>query len=301
MDDQGRTSQLFGAGPLGDRVTPMRDSISAIQLEPKTIVADYLVRQVKIRRLVEHIVGSRLFDAWFRVSPAIKEMICLGKVEGLVEERTWWRKEPVWDLVIFDAPATGHGLGLLRLPEQAAKLLIGPMRTNALSVQGLLTNQKTTGLLIVTIPEDMPVNEAVHFHDEARAHTSVPLSGVVLNAAAPARFDAASAAALPAALAGAPLGPLAGALFGDPAVEPGAGAATSEVLARAAAWSQVRAETTARYRDELRARIPDLPLVEVPFVFAEQFATTELEQVALLLERGLTAAGLLAPAQGGAA
>ena len=61
--------------------------------------------------------------------------------------------------MIFDAPATGHGLGLLRLPEQASKLLMGPLRTNALGVQAMLENTKTTALMIVTLPEEMPVNE----------------------------------------------------------------------------------------------------------------------------------------------
>jgi anion-transporting ArsA/GET3 family ATPase len=146
LDDQGRTAQLFQTPPLTDRVAPLRESISAVNLDPKTIIGDYLLKQLKLRKLVDMIIGSRLFDAWFRVSPAIPEMISLGKVDSLVDERSWWRQTPVWDLVVFDAPATGHGLGILRLPEQASKLLIGPMRKNALAVQALLEDATRTGL-----------------------------------------------------------------------------------------------------------------------------------------------------------
>lgn len=291
MDDQGRTSQLFGTPPLGDRIMPLREGISAVNLEPKTVAADWILSQLKIKRLVRHIVDSRLFEAWFRVSPAIKEMICLGKVASLVDERTWWRQEPVWDLVIFDAPATGHGLGLLRLPEQASKLLIGPLRKNALAVQALLENPTLTSLVLVTIPEEMPVNEVVHFHEEARKRTQVTASCLVLNGAFPRRVQGAEAAELEVALA-TPAGAKAlHALLGGRVDDAEARAA----LLRASEWSQVRGGLTERYRGELKSRV-GLPMVELPYVFAEQFGMNELEQVATCLGEALEAPPVGTPA-----
>lgn len=290
MDDQGRTSQLFDAPPLGDQVIALREGISAVNLDPKTVAAEWIQGHVKFKRLVRHVVDSRLFESWFRVSPAIKEMICLGKVATLVEERTWWRQTPVWDLVIFDAPATGHGLGLLRLPEQASKLLIGPMRTNALAVQALLENPTLTSLVLVTIPEEMPVNEAVHFHDEAKAGTSVPLSCVVLNGAYPRRLQGASPAEVEAALA-APAGEAALHALTAGRLAPEAARAA---LLRAAERDQVRGALTEHYRGELRSRMA-LPLLELPYVFAERFGFAELEQVAACLGDALR------PAEAGAA
>lgn len=286
MDDQGRTSQLFGSAPLGDQVLQLREGISAINLDPKTVAAEWIQSQIKIKRLVRHIVDSRLFESWFKVSPAIKEMICLGKVSSLVDERTWWRQTPVWDLVIFDAPATGHGLGLLRLPEQASKLLIGPMRKNALAVQALLENPTLTGLVLVTIPEEMPVNEVVHFHDEARARTNVPMSCLVLNAAFPRRLQEASVEQVDAALASPPGAAALHALFGGRLDAPGARAA----LLAAAERNQVRGALTERYREELKTRVA-LPLLELPHVFAEQFGFAELEQVAACLGDALEPVG----------
>lgn len=279
MDDQGRTSQLFGTPPLSDRIEPLKDGVSAVNLDPKTIVADYLVRQLRIKRLVQAIVDSRLFAAWFRVSPAIPEMISLGKVEALVDEKSWWRSAPVWDLVVFDAPATGHGLGILRLPEQASKLLIGGMRKNALAVQALLEDKRTTSLLLVTLPEEMPVNEAVHFYEEARSKTRVPLAALVLNGAHPRRVAAGEAALaeVDAALAAAS-GQAALASVG----------ADAPAVRRASELSQTRAELTDRYRAELDRRLP-LPRVEVPHLFAEKFGLPELEQVASILEPALAA------------
>lgn len=270
IDDQGRTSQLFGTAPLGDEIRPLRDGISAVNLDPKTVAFDFIHHQLKVRRLARHIVDSNLFEAWFRVSPAIKEMIVLGKVYSLVEERSWWRKTPAWDLVVFDAPATGHGLGLLRLPEQASKLLIGPLRTNALAVQSLLMDARQTNLVLVTIPEEMPVTEAIHFHEQARRALNMPLSCVVLNGVFPAYQTE------DAALAGEPGRRALSALGIDPACD----------LGPALRYARERAGLTERYRGELTGKI-DLPLLEVPFLFSEQFGFRELERVAGHLERAL--------------
>jgi anion-transporting ArsA/GET3 family ATPase len=293
MDDQGRTSQLFGAPPLGDKVLALREGVSAINLDPKTVVAEWLQRHLKIAWVARHIVDSRLFEAWFRVSPAIKEMICLGKVESLVEEKSWWRQDPTWDLVIFDAPATGHGLGLLRLPEQASKLLMGPMRTNALSVKALLEDPARTSLVLVTIPEEMPVNEVVHFYEEARARTQVPLGCLVLNAAYPRRLAEADLPALEGALRSDPGRAALEALF-QGRLDDGA---RREAVARAAEWGQARATLTDRYRAELAERVR-LPRVDLPYVFAEQFGFRELEQVAGCLHDALAGAAGEPPAAG---
>lgn len=280
MDDQGRTAQLFGSPPVTDRVSPLRENISAINLDPTTIVADYFQRQLKIRRLVKHIVGSKLFESWFRVSPAIKEMICLGKVLDLVEESSWWRRKRTWDLVIFDAPATGHGLGLMRLPEQASKLLIGGMRRNALEVKALLQNHKSTSLVLVTLPEEMPVSETVHFYAGALA-IDMPLSCVILNQTAPARFADGDLEALEALLDGEPAGVAMEALLGHTPDDQ-----IRAALREAARVSRTRRELTEHYTAQLTERVP-LPRIDVPHVYTESFGFAELEQVATSLARAL--------------
>jgi anion-transporting ArsA/GET3 family ATPase len=286
LDDQGRTPQVFGCDPLTDRIQPLRESVSGVNLDPTTVVADFFQRQLRIKRLVRHLLDSSLFQNWFRVSPAIKEMILLGKVHALVEESSWWSQKPTWDLVVFDAPATGHGLGYLALPEQASKLLMGPMRKNALAVQAMLSNMKTTAVVLVTIPEEMPVNEAIHFYDQAEEHLDVPLACVVLNAAFPERFNEADLAALPDALAASPLRRGVRKLVdGSDGDEP-LSDELSQAMLRAAQYSQQRSELTGRYRGVLEERIK-LPRFEVPYVFAADFGFDQLEIVAEHLEQAL--------------
>ncbi len=286
MDDQGRRAQLFGnSDGVSDRVTPLRENVSAINLNPTTIVADYFQRQLRIRRLVKHIVGSKLFQSWFRVSPAIKEMICLGKVLDLTEESSWWRRKSTWDLVVFDAPATGHGLGLLRLPEQAGKLLMGVMRKNALAVEALLKNQVTTGLVLVSIPEEMPVSETVHFYEAARA-LDMPLSCVVLNSVFPPRFGEDGAEQVESAFTSPAVQAAVKTLLGN-GVDP---AAALPAFQKAARYSRSQRELTERYAKELRDRVK-LSRIDVPHVFTESFGFAELEQIAASLDEALQAGG----------
>lgn len=287
MDDQGRLAELFGVEAVTDQVGPLRENVSALNIDPITVVSDYFLKQLRIRRLVRHITDSRLFQNWFRVSPAIKEMVCLGKVWDLVEEKTWWRQTPVWDLVVFDAPATGHGLGLLRLPEQASKLLIGPMRRNALGVQAMLQDHATTSLILVTLPEEMPVNETIHFYERVKAEVDMPLACVVLNGAFPRRFADDDEGALAAALAAPSIQAAGQALLEGtaPAAE------LQAALGEAAEYSRARRALTERYAGELRQRVA-LPVVEVPYVFSETFGFAELEVVAGELSRGLGAGEL---------
>lgn len=293
MDDQGRTAELFESGPVTDQISPLREGISALNLDPITVVTDYFTKQLKIKRLVEHITGSRLFQNWFRVSPAIKEMICLGKLWDLIEEKTWWRSTPVWDLVLFDAPATGHGLGLLRLPEQASKLLMGPLKTNALGVQAILEDSQKTGLLLVTLPEEMPVNETVHFHTEARIQVPrVAQEAVVLNAAAPDRFGDKDPD--PATWEGQAAHAAMQAMIGSDLPQDVA----SEAFKHASEVGQSRASLTKRYREELKQRIR-LPIVDVPYMFSAAFGFKQLEQLSVILERNLVEAKLI-PAREGA-
>jgi anion-transporting ArsA/GET3 family ATPase len=280
MDDQGRTAQLFGTPPLGDRVMKLTDEISAIQVDPVTVVADYLKKQLKVRRLVDMIVTSDLFQNWFRVSPAIKEMISLGKVQSLVEETSFWRRKATYDLVIFDAPATGHGLGLLRLPEQASKLLIGGMRKNALSVQALLQDHRSTSLVLVAIPEEMPVTETIHFYEGAQA-IGMPLGCVVLNGAHADRCSAEQVEALAASpAAAAAVRSLVGATAGSGA-EAGAldDGAIAAALTRAGSRSVSQRQLTERYAAQLRAEVA-LPLLEVPHLATESFGMDDLKRIA---------------------
>jgi anion-transporting ArsA/GET3 family ATPase len=90
--------------------------------------------------------------------------------------------------MIFDAPATGHGLALFKAPKTAMSMTQrGPLHSKAERMWRLLTDPARTALNIVTLPEDMPVSEAIDLH-EAAAKLGLPRGKVVVNGVYPDFF-----------------------------------------------------------------------------------------------------------------
>lgn len=290
MDTDDRFGDLFETRPAGDAIEPLRENVSALNLNPRTVMEEFFRTHIRIRAIYNQILDSRVFNYFYEAAPALKELICLAKVHRLVTETSWWSGRPRWDTVVFDAPATGHGLGLLNVPLAASNILLGALRTQALKVHDLLRDPQITALNVVTIPEEMPVNEAVMLYRQARDGIGAPLGYLFLNAVFPERFSGDEAheverlAGDPAALAA-----TARQAFGPE------GEAGAPGLVSAARFALERGALSARYRKEVRERI-DLPLVEVPYLFGERFGFAELERIAGLIEGSLagTPAGAVA-------
>jgi anion-transporting ArsA/GET3 family ATPase len=278
MDTEDRLGDLFETQPVADRIEPLRDNISAIDLDPRTVLEDFFRSHVKIKAVYGPILDSRLFNYFFEAAPALRELVCLGKVWKLVEDRSWWTSRPKWDLIVFDAPATGHGLGLLNVPEAASHILLGPMRGNALKIRDLFRDPSLTSVNVVTSPEEMPVNEAVMIYEGVRG-LRMPLGYLFLNQVFSEQLSAEEASELEVLGPGG-LEPAARAAFGDGRTHVG--------LQRAARFEQERAALSAHYRRVIGERI-DLPTIEIPFLFTERFGLAEIERTASIIEAGLGA------------
>jgi anion-transporting ArsA/GET3 family ATPase len=93
---------------------------------------------------------------------------------------------PRYDRIIVDCPATGHGLSYLNVGNQALKTFpIGPLRRKGEAVQRLLTDASTTGVVLVTLAEEMPVNETLELNAALRERLNIGVVGVVVNALFP--------------------------------------------------------------------------------------------------------------------
>ncbi len=281
MDTEDRLAALFETAPIGDRIVPVRENISAVDLSPRTVLEDFFRSHVKVKAIYGPILDSRLFNYFFEAAPALRELVCLGKLYKLVEDRSWWSQKPKWDLVVFDAPATGHGLGLLNVPEASSHILLGGMKTSALKIRDMFRDPAITALNIVTIPEEMPVNEAVMLYQGARDDLRVPFGYLFLNSVFPERLTEGEAREIEA-LEPAALEPAARAAFGE------SGAPAAAGLRAAVRFERERAALSARYRKEVRDRI-DLPAIEVPYLFTDRFGFAEVERVASLIGEQIAA------------
>jgi Mrp family chromosome partitioning ATPase len=269
LNAQERVASLLGAMPSGGRVRELEPGISTVNVTPAEAMREYGLMVLKFKTIYEAVFENRIVRHFLRVIPSLAELVMLGKV--LHEVRVEDGGRPRWDLVILDAPATGHAVQLLRVPAALLDTVPpGPLRKDAEWMNALLVDPRTTAVSIVTLPEEMPVNEAIDLDAQVRGVLGIARGALVVNAMPDARFSPAERAGLaPLSDAAAPLGP----------------------AARAARVQALRAEQANRYLERARAAL-DLPTVILPLVATDAWTRPAVARIADALERGLSAAGI---------
>ncbi len=158
-----RLPGVFGKRALDYRVQHLTSNLHHLSVTSSKALEEYIVGVIKIRALYKLVFRNRVMGPFMDAVPGLHELIQLGKVMDL--ERASERGRPEWDLIVVDAPATGHGLSMLNAPASMMELTrTGPFYENAKLVQSIWGDPKRTGLLLVTLPEAMPVNETLDLY-----------------------------------------------------------------------------------------------------------------------------------------
>jgi anion-transporting ArsA/GET3 family ATPase len=125
---------------------------------------------------------AKAFDFVATAAPGVREILTVGKLCYEVRERHY-------DLVVVDAPATGHIVAQLAAPQTINDLVkVGLIRTQTDWMLDILSDPVRTGLVVVTTPEEMPVNETLELAGRIGDETTVRLSAVVVNRVLPELF-----------------------------------------------------------------------------------------------------------------
>ncbi len=170
-----------------------------VSIDPQEAMEEYLVDQLP-RPLAELLKSSRSFGYLAAATPGMTELLTAGKLWELAQdERRTPGAEP-YDLVVADAPATGHGLALLQAPRTfAGAAKVGPIARQGAIIDAMLRDPAQTAVVAVTTPEEMPVNETLTLCEELRASVGLDPALVVVNGLRPDRFTNAEAETLAAA------------------------------------------------------------------------------------------------------
>jgi anion-transporting ArsA/GET3 family ATPase len=191
-----RLSYLLQVSPIGPEIRSIAPNIDAVNMEPGLALQEYGMMILKVRALYKMVFENRLVRGFLRGTPGVDAWAMLGKAQYHVFE-TLQDGRPRYDTVIIDAPATGHGLELLRVPKVILDVVPpGLMRREAEHAWGMLTDPTRAGVLIVTIPEELPANESVELHTTLRSELGLPVAGLVVNMVLPTLFTEAQGAAL---------------------------------------------------------------------------------------------------------
>jgi anion-transporting ArsA/GET3 family ATPase len=137
---------------------------------------------------------SRIFNYLAAATPGLKELVTIGKIWELARLDRKAKSGNKYDLVIVDAPATGHGVGFLQTPRTFAAIArVGPIHSQAQTLDRFITNHQNTGVAIVALPEEMPVNESAALEHDLTEEVGVAVDRVYLNGLYPERFSKAEA------------------------------------------------------------------------------------------------------------
>ncbi len=242
----------FGAPSLTYDDAELAPGVRARTLSPDAALIDYLESH-GMRRIARRLAHSGALDVVATAVPGMKDILVLGKVKSLEQERTA-------DLIIVDAPAAGHAISfLLSARGLLDAVRVGPVRKQATDVAEMLGDPKRCQVLLVTLPEETPVNELVDTAFAVEDRAGVALGPIVVNGCLAAEHALASLATAPSEIA-------AGAPFGLD---------TATALHEAAAFRAERADLQHHQLERLAARLP-LPQIRLPFLFTATIGPDEL-------------------------
>jgi anion-transporting ArsA/GET3 family ATPase len=193
-------SRVFRRAEIGFHEVELAENLWSISIDPDDSMREYMLLQLKVRAMGDLLTRSRIFTYLAAATPGLKELVTIGKIWELAQLDRKVKKGRKYDLVIVDAPATGHGIGFLQTPRTFANIArVGPIHAQAEALNRFITDRALTGAAIVSLPEEMPVNESGLLERELTGEVGVAVDRVYMNALYPDRFSDADAERLAAA------------------------------------------------------------------------------------------------------
>ncbi|MGN6815083.1 MAG: ArsA family ATPase, partial [Solirubrobacterales bacterium] len=179
---------------VGFHEVEMEENLWSISIDPDESMREYVLLQLKVRAMRDMLFRSRIFNYLAAATPGLKELVTIGKIWELAQLDRKVKSGRKYDLVIVDAPATGHGVGFLQTPRTFASIArVGPIHSQARQLDRFITDHEHTGTAIVALPEEMPVNESMTLERDLRDEVGVAVDRVYLNGLYPERFSKAEA------------------------------------------------------------------------------------------------------------
>jgi len=256
-----RFGPYFGKPAVGDHPSELAPNLWAVNATPASALAEYGMMILRFKSVYEMVFENRVSRAFLRAIPGLDDYALLGKVWFHTTEEK--RGKPAWDTVVFDMPASGHSVSMLQLPGVILETVPeGPLTRDARTIKALLCDPARTSAVLVTLAEEMPVNEAIELEGKLTAMGIVP-QHVIANQVFPRHFAP-----------GTPVARVLDALVAEPAGLP---SPLAEVTAHAGLGRDRRA-LNERYLAELHRRAAT-KVGELPMLFRPTLGPAEVKQL----------------------
>ncbi len=164
---QEKASRIFNRAEVGFHEVEMAPNLWSISIDPDESIREYVLLQLKVKAMRDLLFRSKIFNYLAAATPGLKELVTIGKIWELAQLDRKVKKGRKYDIVIVDAPATGHGVGFLQTPRTFAGIArVGPIHSQAKELDAFITDHEKTGVAIVSLPEEMPVNESASLEEQ---------------------------------------------------------------------------------------------------------------------------------------
>jgi anion-transporting ArsA/GET3 family ATPase len=275
LDAKGDLASSFETAPTRFEEREVAPNLWAMSMDAEASLRQYLSVQLRVPRMVGVGAVARMFDFVASAAPGVREIVTVGKL-------CWEVREKHYDLVVVDAVASGHIVGLLAAPQAINQLVqVGSVCQQTGWMLDMLSDRGTSGALLVATPEEMPVTETIELVDRLASETTVAIAGVVVNRALPELFGAREQQVFEVICEPRAAGALGSALGGR--AEPLLDAARLLVKMR-----RSRAAHLERLHEALATGSGrEAPLVYVPFLFMRSYGLRATRQIAAALSAEL--------------
>ncbi|MBN1946308.1 MAG: AAA family ATPase [Bradymonadales bacterium] len=269
LNTRERISRLFGADEVGGEISLVHDNIWSVNLTPEAAMKEYVLMKVHLETIYRVVFENRLVKQFLQVIPGLNDLVLIGKAAFHEQERDK-HGNPRYDMILVDAPATGHGIFFLRIPQVITEAVpSSPMATATSEILNLLQDPDRTILNLITLTEEMAVNETIELKERIDETLDMPLGYLIANGIYPRL-----------------LRPQEVREISRLADSRGASNDLTCRLLESILFRHERCDLQASYLETLQRRIP-MSLITVPYYFTPDFDLEVIRRIADHIERSV--------------
>ncbi|KAB8029922.1 ArsA family ATPase [Fluviispira multicolorata] len=174
-------SPIFSSPQCTHKETALPSGFKVMNYSAAEAIREYFVDHLKMRLLYSVIIENKHVQKLIHAAPGVQELFFLGRLFWLVELAQVERGYS-YDRVIVDAPATGHAVSLFGIAPAIANFgITGPLAAECERVSKLLADSQKTGVIVVTLPEELPIEECYESIPRITKQLNRPPLAIFLN------------------------------------------------------------------------------------------------------------------------
>ncbi len=168
---------IFGVDEIGFEPTRIAKNLYACNLSGDDSMRDFIGRFVPSKRVSALILKNKVVNIFFNAAPSVLEAVILDRLAYLLTE-----VEPSFDTVVVDLPASGHAVTFLNVPKSMARMVaVGELASHLRNVAAIISDEKQTEVLLVSLPDEIVINETVELWKKLHESVDTPVRTVIVN------------------------------------------------------------------------------------------------------------------------